>query len=82
MINQLFSTLLILLISITAFSQEDDKDYTEAFRLIEVWLDAQNDYEQLPGISAIVVEDQAVLWKGAFGNANLESNLKSTRRCR
>lgn len=78
MIKHLFLFLLVLLISFPVFSQENEKDYTEAFRLIEVWLDAQKDFEQLPGISAIVVEDQEVLWKGAFGNANPESNLKST----
>ena len=67
-----------LLLALTSLAQESTKDYNEAFRLVEVWLDAQKDYEKLPGISAIVVEDQKVLWKGAFGLANPEKNLKTT----
>jgi len=62
---------------ITLLSQDDKKDYSEAFKLIEVWLDAQQDYEQLPGISAIAVEDQEVMWTGAFGYANPETGVKA-----
>ncbi len=47
----------------------------EAFTLIEVWLDAQKDYENLPGISAIAVQDQEVIWKGAVGMANIEGEV-------
>ncbi len=69
-------TLLLVLVS-TVYPQEEKKDYSDAFRIIEVWLDAQKDFEQLPGISALVVEDQDILWSGAFGLANVEQNVKS-----
>jgi CubicO group peptidase (beta-lactamase class C family) len=69
-------TLLLLLVS-TGYSQEKKMDYSDAFRIIEVWLDAQKDYEQLPGISAVVVEDQDILWSWASGQANVEQNVKS-----
>jgi CubicO group peptidase (beta-lactamase class C family) len=39
--------------------------------LLEIWLDAQRDYEQIPGLSAAVVHDQDVVWKGAYGFADL-----------
>ena len=74
--NHLIGSLLLLLVT-TAYSQHEKKDYTDALRMIEVWLDAQKDYEQLPGISAMVVEDQDILWSGAFGLANVEQNVKS-----
>ncbi|MCK4854672.1 MAG: serine hydrolase, partial [Bacteroidales bacterium] len=74
--NYFMWALLLLLVS-TAYSQEKKTDYSDAFRLIEVWLDAQRDYEQLPGISTVVVEDQNILWSGAFGLANVEQNVKS-----
>ena len=74
--NYFIGTLLLLLIS-TAYSQESKIDYSDAFRIIEVWLDAQRDYKQLPGISALVLEDQDILWSGAFGLANIEQNVKS-----
>lgn len=53
------------------------KDYEEAFKLIEVWLDAQKDYEKLPGISVAVVKDQEVMWSGGFGMANIENKVKA-----
>ena len=70
------ATLLLLLVS-TGYSQEKKTDYSDAFRIIEVWLDAQKDYEQLPGISAMVIEDQDILWSEAFGLANIEQSVKS-----
>ena len=71
-----FTLFLSLLISAT-YSQENKKDYTEAFKLVEVWLDAQRDYDNLPGLSATVIDDQEVLWSGAVGFANVEKNIKA-----
>lgn len=74
--NHLIWILFILLVT-PVYSQDNNTDYTDAFRIIEAWLDAQRDYEQLPGISAVVVEDQHILWSGAFGLANIEQKVKS-----
>lgn len=65
------------LLVVTAYSKEDKKDYADAFKLVEIWLEAQKDYEQLPGITAIVVDDQDVLWSGAFGLSNVENSVKA-----
>ena len=70
--------ILLCTVLVHATAQEAEKNYDEAFALIEVWLDAQRDYERLPGMSAIVVEDQEVLWKGAFGEANLEESVSAS----
>ncbi len=68
--------ILILFLTVhTGFSQNNKKDYTDAFNLIEVWLDAQKDFEKLPGITAIMVEDQKILWKGGFGLSNMEKGI-------
>ena len=72
-----FTLILSFLITSGVFSQESKKDYTEAFKLVEVWLDAQRDFDNLPSITAIVIEDQEVLWSGAFGLANVEKNIKA-----
>ncbi len=69
--------LIIFLFFTSSIIHAQEKDYTEAFELIEAWLEAQKDYENLPGLSAIVVEDQKVLWKGAFGYANAADKTKS-----
>ena len=42
--------------------------YTDALLLIDVWLDAQRDYEKLVGLSAGVVVGQNLVWSGAYGN--------------
>lgn len=70
-----FYCLLFLCFALVGNAQNNSKDYSEAFKLIEVWLDAQRDYEQLPAIMGIVVEDQEVLWEGAFGLANMEDKV-------
>ncbi len=53
-------------------------DYSEAFRLIDLWLDAQRDYERLPGMSVAVVEDQEVIFARAYGLADLEKKVKAS----
>ena len=71
----------LILISATAFSglaQENKTDYTEALKLIEVWLDAQRDYDRVPGMSVIIVDNQEVLWSGAFGMANMEDQVTAS----
>jgi CubicO group peptidase (beta-lactamase class C family) len=61
-----------------AFAQTEKQDYSDAFKIIEVWLEAQKDFDKLPGISAIIVDDQDVIWQGAFGYANPENTVKAT----
>lgn len=69
----LFLSLLLL----GVYSQDKEKNYSEAFKLIEVWLDAQKDFDQLPGLSAAVVDDQELLWSGAVGLANIEEKVEA-----
>ena len=71
--------LLVILcfLSIRILAQESTKDYREALTLIEVWLEAQKDYEKLPGITASIVSDQELLWSGAYGMANIDKNIKA-----
>jgi CubicO group peptidase (beta-lactamase class C family) len=42
----------------------------QALALLQVWLEAQRDFEQIPGLSAAVVHDQQVLWQGGYGFAD------------
>ena len=74
-----FTLLLICTLLLgTAGAQDKNKDYTEAFKLIEVWLEAQKDFENLPGLSAAVIKGQELLWSGAVGQANTEKNVATT----
>ena len=75
--KNIFTGALLLLVVSATYSQEKQTDYRDSFRILEIWLDAQRDYNNLPGISAVVVKDQDMLWSGAFGQANIEQNVKS-----
>ena len=61
-----------------SIAQDKTEDYSEAFHLVDVWLEAQKDFEFLPSITAIVVKDQDVLWQGAFGHSNLEEKINAS----
>jgi len=72
----------MLCVNGTLFAQEAETDtdkkktdYTEAITLVEAWLYAMQKFDRLPGISAMALDDQDVVWKGAFGQANPEENL-------
>lgn len=71
------SFLLVALVIQVAVAQKKSTDYSEAFNLIEVWLQAQKDFEQLPAVTASVVDDQEVLWKGSYGKANMEGDVEA-----
>ncbi len=53
-------------------SQEltDDPGVTSAINLLEIWLEAQHAYEDIPALSLAVVHDQDIVWSGAFGYAD------------
>jgi CubicO group peptidase (beta-lactamase class C family) len=61
-----------------AQSITDHPRVVEALNLVEVWLAAQRDYHDIPGISAGVVYDQDLIWSEGFGYANLESRTPAT----
>ncbi len=62
--------LFFLLIS-TSLTSQSDPDLTDAFRLLNTWLDAQKDYEKLPGISVGIVKDQDLIWSSGFGYSDV-----------
>jgi CubicO group peptidase (beta-lactamase class C family) len=56
----------------------DHPRVAEALRVLEIWLEAQRAYEQIPGLSAAVVHDQEVVWQGGEGLANPERGIPAT----
>jgi len=76
---QIFLILSFLICTPAAFSEEKTKpDFSEALRLIDTWLEAQRDYDNLPGISVAIVTDQEILWSKAYGMADLEKKVSSS----
>ncbi|MBU4330368.1 MAG: serine hydrolase [Acidobacteria bacterium] len=61
------------------FAQDKkETDFSEAFHVIDIWLEAQRDYDHLPGITAALIEDQTVPWAGSFGMADLKNHVGTT----
>jgi CubicO group peptidase (beta-lactamase class C family) len=50
----------------------------QALALAEVWLDAQRDYLQIPGLSVGIVHDERTLWSRGFGHADRERRTPAT----
>jgi CubicO group peptidase (beta-lactamase class C family) len=74
-----FLLLLVLLCSSPVFSGEKTKpDYSEAIRVVDTWLEAQRDYDRLPGISAAIVIDQEILFEKGYGMADVEKEVPSS----
>jgi CubicO group peptidase (beta-lactamase class C family) len=76
--RRLLSLSLILVVGVGsrgASAQEmvEHPRVAEALNLLDVWLDAQRAYEQIPGLSVAVVHDQDLLWSKGFGYADLET---------
>jgi CubicO group peptidase (beta-lactamase class C family) len=49
-----------------------------ALELVEIWMEAQVDYEDLPGVSMGVVSGQDLIWSQGFGYADVESRRPAT----
>lgn len=69
---------LFLPVLICSQTLRDHSRVKEAIQLAELWLDAQKDYEQIPGISVAIVHDQDLIWSGAFGYAHPEKKAPAT----
>ncbi len=59
------------------FAQQVPSDLREAIRLVDVWLEAQRDYDHIPGMSVGIVKDQQLIWSKAYGFADLKKNVAS-----
>ena len=67
--------------STSLYGDEEKKpDLSAAFRLIDGWLDAQRDYDRIPGLSAGIVVDQELAWAKAYGLANPTDNVVASTR--
>ena len=50
----------------------------EAVRLLETWMQAQRDYEGIPGASLAVVHDQELVYAKGFGYAHVDEQVPAT----
>ena len=73
MIIVLMSMLTMVPVIAQANGIKDDPRVASALKLLELWLDAQCAYEQIPGISMAVVHDQELLWSQGVGYSDLDN---------
>lgn len=51
---------------------------SDAIRFIDAWLEAQQNYDRLPGISVAIVKDQDIIWSKGYGVSDLKKKTPST----
>ena len=59
-------------------SLTDDPRVKSALTLLETWVQAEQEYEQIPGISMGIVYDQDLIWSRGFGHSDLEGKIPAT----
>jgi CubicO group peptidase (beta-lactamase class C family) len=75
---KIFNLIILTFLCVNSFvvsSKENNKKYEDVSKLIDVWLAYEKDYQDIPFISGVAVDNQKILWSGAFGNANVESSV-------
>ena len=59
-------------------TSEEKDTLNDAFKLIDTWLEAQLQYDNVPGLSVGVVKDQELIWSKAYGFSNVEEEVQAT----
>ena len=79
--NKILCLLVIVLFAFgvaRAQSISDDPRVASALKLIEIWVDAQLAYNDIPGMSIGIIHDQDLIWSHGFGNANVEKKIPAS----
>ncbi len=58
-----------------AFSQVTKLDYNAQLKIIDYWLNAQRDFDKLPGMSVAIVLDQDIIFKKGYGYADVANKI-------
>jgi D-alanyl-D-alanine carboxypeptidase len=61
-----------------AQSLSADPRVAHAIKILEIWLDAEVAYKNIPAITAEVVYDQQVVWSKGFGFAHVDKKIPAT----
>ena len=72
-LSLLFLTPVLLGAQSGADTLASDPRVATVLELIELWMDAQVDYEDIPGVTMGIVHDQDLIWSKGFGYSHVES---------
>lgn len=71
--------LLFCLLSFTSKGQgETSERLPDALTYLDAWLEAQQAYDHIPGISVAIVKDQELIWSKGYGWADVQNNVPAT----
>ncbi|MFC2165957.1 serine hydrolase domain-containing protein, partial [Acidobacteriota bacterium] len=56
----------------------DDSRIATALKMIDIWIDAEVDYKDIPGMSVAIVYDQNVIWSNGYGYAHVDKKAAVT----
>lgn len=62
----------------TSLAQEAKEPVSDAVRFIDAWLEAQQSYDKLPGISVAIVRDQEIVWSKGYGLSDIKKKTLAT----
>ncbi len=66
--------------SVQAQKLSEEPRVESAINLLEMWVQAQIDFERIVGISMSVVHDQELIWSRGFGYSDIETKKPATER--
>lgn len=70
---------LICLVSFHSPGQNDSKEpLSDALQYIDAWLEAQQAYDRIPGISVAIVKDQELIWSKGYGLSDVKKKIPAT----
>lgn len=65
--------------SMTSRAQNDAKEpLSDALQYIDAWLEAQQAYDHLPGLSVGIVKDQELIWSKGYGFSDVKKKIPAT----
>lgn len=82
--NCLIGFVMVLLLSSTCFAMSKSESGIQSIagdlKLLETWVNAQQEYRNIPGISIGLVYDQELIYSKSFGYADLEKKTLLTEQ--
>jgi CubicO group peptidase (beta-lactamase class C family) len=69
---------IFILICFQCSGQFKKADYSDMLHVVDLWLDAQRDFDKLPGLSVAIVQDQDIIFKKGYGYADVERKVPMT----
>jgi CubicO group peptidase (beta-lactamase class C family) len=66
---------ILFLLCCRSLGQIKKTDYSDMLQVIDAWLDAQREFDKLPGISVAIVQDQDMIFKKGYGYADIDNKV-------